>query len=153
VTGGDYASWGYNGNPFGDDECGKFYARAMSVWSLLLATQGFVYDGPAGIIGFKPAWKPEDHASFFTAAEGYGVFAQKRKGDAQTDRIEVKSGKLEVTSLVFELPVDANPSKIVVMLDGKEIQSSGSLDEGSLTVSFTSRLTVNVGQTLEVVAK
>ena len=29
------------GNPFGDDECGKWYARAMSNWSVLLALQGF----------------------------------------------------------------------------------------------------------------
>ncbi|MFH1265344.1 MAG: GH116 family glycosyl-hydrolase, partial [Planctomycetota bacterium] len=58
------ASWGYSGNPFGDDECGKFYARAMSVWSMLTAAQGYVYDGPAGRIGFKPVWQPDDHASF-----------------------------------------------------------------------------------------
>jgi hypothetical protein len=31
------ASWGYSGNPFGDDECGKFYARAMSSWGVLIA--------------------------------------------------------------------------------------------------------------------
>ena len=47
--------WGYSGNPFGDDECGKFYGRSLSVWSALLALQGFIYDGPAGIIGFPAA--------------------------------------------------------------------------------------------------
>ncbi len=29
-------AWGYSGNPFGDDECGKFYARAMSNWSVVV---------------------------------------------------------------------------------------------------------------------
>ena len=72
-----HPTWGYSGNPFGDDECGKFYARAMSVWSILLACQGYIYDGPAGVIGFKPVWKPEDHKSFFSAAEGWGLFTQR----------------------------------------------------------------------------
>ncbi|WP_372723407.1 GH116 family glycosyl-hydrolase, partial [Novipirellula sp.] len=43
--------WGYSGNPFGDDECGKYYGRSLSVWSALIALQGFIYDGPAGRIG------------------------------------------------------------------------------------------------------
>jgi len=30
-------AWGYSGNPFCDDECGRFYARPMSIWSMLLA--------------------------------------------------------------------------------------------------------------------
>jgi non-lysosomal glucosylceramidase len=45
------ASWGYSGNPLGDDECGKFYARSMSIWSVLLACQGFTYDAATGSIG------------------------------------------------------------------------------------------------------
>ncbi|MBN1343922.1 MAG: glucosylceramidase, partial [Phycisphaerae bacterium] len=73
LTGADTASWGYSGNPFGDDECGKYYARAMSIWSMLTACQGFVHDGPAGVIGFAPVWRAEDHVSFFTAAEGWGL--------------------------------------------------------------------------------
>ena len=33
---GAWSNFGYSGNPFGDDECGKFYSRAMSIWSVLL---------------------------------------------------------------------------------------------------------------------
>ncbi len=104
LTPGKNASWGYSGNPFGDDECGKFYARAMSSWSLLLACQGFVYDGPAGVIGFIPRYRPENHRSFFSAAEGYGLFSQQRTAKTQTDRIEVRSGLLKIRELVFLLP-------------------------------------------------
>src|SRR3989304_4854096 len=88
LTPGGTASWGYSGNPFGDDECGKFYARAMSVWSMLLASQGFLYDGPAGRIGFKPVWQPEDHASLFTAAEGLGPLSQAGGAGGRTRRSE-----------------------------------------------------------------
>jgi len=55
------SAWGYGGNPFGDDESGKYYARSQSAWSLLLAGQGFIYDGPLARIGFKPVWQPDDH--------------------------------------------------------------------------------------------
>ena len=42
------------GSPFGEDECGDFYDRALSSWSALLALQGFMYDGPQQVIIFKP---------------------------------------------------------------------------------------------------
>ena len=95
---------GPGGNPFNELECGKFYARAMSSWSLLIASQGLVLEGPKGILGFKPRWQPEDHRSFFTAPEGWGLFVQQRKPGEQTARIEVRHGRLKVRELVFELP-------------------------------------------------
>ncbi|HKD36030.1 MAG TPA: hypothetical protein VKB78_04495, partial [Pirellulales bacterium] len=98
---------GPGGNPFNELECGKFYARAMSSWSLLIASQGLVLEGPKGIIGFKPRWQPEDHRSFFTAPEGWGLFVQTRKPGEQTSRIEVRYGKLRARELVFELPAKA----------------------------------------------
>jgi len=93
-------------------ECGKFYARAMSSWSLLIASQGLVLEGPKGIIGFKPRWQPEDHRSFFTAPESWGLFVQSRKPAEQTSRIEVRYGKLRVRELVFELPTRAQATAI-----------------------------------------
>ncbi|MGQ1787446.1 hypothetical protein [Saccharicrinis sp. GN24d3] len=74
---GDWGNFGFNGNPFGDDECGQFYGRSLCNWSVLLVAQGFYYDGPKGIIGFDPNWKPADHCSFFTTAQAWGTFSQK----------------------------------------------------------------------------
>jgi uncharacterized protein (DUF608 family) len=95
---------GPGGNPYNELECGKFYARAMSSWSLLLAAQGIVLEGPKGILGFKPRWQPEDHRSFFTAPEGWGLFIQQRKDAQQTERIEVRHGRLRLKELVFAVP-------------------------------------------------
>ena len=81
------------GNPFGDDECGKWYARGMSNWSVLLALQGFSYDAGARQIGFAPKWQPADHRTFFSAGNAWGTFDQKRDGpERQTDRLELKAG-------------------------------------------------------------
>ena len=148
---GGRSAWGYSGNPFGDDECGKFYARPMSIWSMLTASQGFVYDGPAGLIGFLPLWKPEDHRSFFTAAEGWGVFSQTRTGKEQTERIEVRNGTLAVSTLVFA-PAGV-VSDVTVTAAGKKVKATYKLEDGRLTVSLGKSVTVEAGQSIEVVIK
>ena len=150
LSGGDYASWGFSGNPFGDDECGKFYARAMSSWSLLLACQGFIYDGPAGRIGFAPEWQPDNHVSFFTAAEGYGVFTQHRAPDAQTERIEVRSGKLDVAELVFVVADDKRPSKVTVTVAGAPVEVRVQVSDGRVTLTLPARMTVPAGEAILV---
>jgi len=141
------ASWGYSGNPFGDDECGKFYARAMSVWSMLLASQGYVYDGPAGRIGFKPAWQPENHTSFFTAAEGWGLFSQRREGNTQTERIEVRYGKVQVASLVFEA---ARPSEVTVRLGGQLVPSAVTASENEVGIELEEPVILGADDVLDV---
>jgi uncharacterized protein (DUF608 family) len=151
LTNADSANWGYSGNPFGDDECGKFYARAMSVWSLLLACQGYVYDGPAGRIGFKPVWQPEDHTSFFTAAEGWGVLSQRRSAQTQTERIEVRYGKLRVNSLVFQVAENTQPRKTAVQLAGKNLPAKSEIKNGEVQIVLEQPVTVETGSALTVV--
>jgi hypothetical protein len=153
LTNTNWASWGYSGNPFGDDECGKFYARAMSVWSILLASQGFIYDGPAGVIGFKPIWQPDDHVSFFTAAEGYGLFTQKRTKLRQTEQIEVKHGKLVIRKLVFELEQDAKPSQVTAKMDNKGLPVRFSLEGLSLEVTLSKAIVLEADSVLNVDVK
>jgi uncharacterized protein (DUF608 family) len=130
------ASWGYSGNPFGDDECGKFYARAMSVWSMLLASQGYVYDGPAGHVGFQPVWQPDDHASLFTAAEGWGLFCQTREGNLQKEQIDVRYGTLRLNSLAFALPEGADPGEVSVRLADAEIPAKLAVGENEVRVTL-----------------
>ena len=148
LTPGGTSSWGYSGNPFGDDECGKFYARPMSIWSMLLACQGFVYDGPAGLIGFRPLWRPEDHASFWSGAEGWGLFTQKREAARQTHRIAVRYGRLQVKSLVFELPKGAKPSTVAVTLGRKPLAARHELADGQLAITLGAPCVVEEGQAL-----
>lgn len=150
LTGGDTASWGYSGNPFGDDECGKFYARAMSVWSLLLACQGFIYDGPAGVIGFKPVWKPEDHVSFFTAAEGYGLFRQYRQAGMQTNRIEIRQGRLPAKTIILQVPAGVKLNSVSVEKSGEMIKATFTELDGSLRIDLGAGTSVQENETLVV---
>lgn len=148
LTNAATASWGYSGNPFGDDECGKFYARAMSVWSLLLACQGFLYDGPARTIGFRPVWKPENHASFFSAAEGWGLFTQRRRGGVLQAKIDVKWGQLRVREIVLAAPENVN--SVRVTLGANALPATYTIENGEIRIRLASPVTVPAGEALEV---
>ncbi len=145
-----YHSWCYSGNPFGDDECGKFYSRAMSVWSILLAAQGFIYDGPAGVIGFKPIWKPNNHVSFFTGAEGYGLFHQKIVGDIQTDRIAIKSGRLRLKRLIFELPENRKMLNATVSLGSRKLKAECREIGKEVVIEMSDELLLSSGESLNI---
>ena len=93
-------------NPWNEVECGDHYARAMASWGCLIALCGFVYDGPAGRLGFAPRWQHDNFKAFFTAAEGWGTLHQTRRANSQTNRIDVKHGSVRLRELIFELPAE-----------------------------------------------
>ena len=142
---------GPGGNPFNELECGKFYARAMSSWSLLTACQGSIIDGPAGVIGFKPRWQADDHRSFFTAPEGWGLFVQTATDGEQTEEIQVRHGKLEVRELVFELPTGVRVADVSARLGDKPLAiNNGAQTDRELRITLSARTTVPEGQSLRV---
>ncbi len=142
----------YNGvkrNPFNEIECGDHYARAMSSWSMLLAAQGYRYHGPTGRIGFDPRLDPDDHKSFFTSAEGWGSFSQKRTGRAQQNELHVRYGRLRLRTLSLGVPNGAKAAKATVKLDGQAVQGKASVADGTMTVAFD-EITIEKGQVLSV---
>jgi hypothetical protein len=86
---------------------------------VLLALQGFSYDGPQQRLGFQPVWQPEDNASFFSAAKGWGLFTQKRTSSAQQSAIDLKFGTLNLKTLILAAPDNKKVRDIRVTLDGK----------------------------------
>ncbi len=141
---------GPGGNPFNELECGKFYARAMSSWSLLLASQGQVLDGPQGLLGFKPRWQPEDHRSFYTAPEAWGLFVQQRQGRQQTERIEVRHGRLRLRELIFELPPDAPDAKAEVSVAGRPLPFTSRQNGKEIRLTLEQECLANEGETIAV---
>jgi uncharacterized protein (DUF608 family) len=150
LTDMEVSNWGYTGNPFGDDECGKFYGRALSVWSLLQACQGYYYNGPEKIIGFEPQWQPDNHASFFTGAQGWGLFEQKRSPASQVDVITVAYGKLTVAEirLGFESGRKIGVAKAVVA--GKSIPVKMDVVENNVELRFKEPVTLEAGQSVQI---
>ena len=154
--------WGYSGNPFGDDECGKFYGRSLSVWSLLLALQGYIYDGPAGRIGFKPVLHAEDHASFFTTAEGYGLFTQKRAdarlgaslkllGGRLMAELTLSEGQAVLREVVLNPDLGGRAKSARVTLAGQPIEATlEATSSVEVTLRFADAIVLEAGQTLAI---
>jgi uncharacterized protein (DUF608 family) len=132
------------GSPIGEDECGDYYARALSSWSLLLAMQGFHYDGPKKKIAFKPIWKPDNHVSFFSTAKGWGLFSQKRVRNQQEINLELEYGELCINTLTFEVSDKFKVSKISVNA-GKKTQAikEFELNGNELVISLKSEIKMN----------
>jgi len=84
-------------NPFDEYECGHWYARAMSSYSLLQACSGARYDAVEQTLTLRPAIKG-DFRAFLSTATGYGTVGV-RKGKPF---IEVASGTISVKRIDYQ---------------------------------------------------
>jgi len=83
-------------NPFDEYECGHWYARAMSSYSLLHALTGARYDAVERMLYLDPR-VPGDFRAFFATAGGFGTVGL-RDGKPFVD---VKHGTIEIEQIVF----------------------------------------------------
>jgi len=83
-------------NPFNEYECGHWYARAMSSYSLLQALTGARYDAVEMILYLDPHM-PGDFRTFLATATGYATVGLR---DGKPF-VEVKSGAIEINQIVF----------------------------------------------------
>jgi len=135
-------------NPYNEIECGEHYARAMAGYSVFLGACGFEHHGPAGHIGFAPKVHPEDFAAAFTAAEGWGLFRQRRHVVEQTCELEVRYGQLRVSSLAFET---TRPPRQVIVRAGRHVFRPTVHTTGHrVELSLAAPVTVPAGDTLSV---
>jgi uncharacterized protein (DUF608 family) len=142
---------GTNRNPWNEIECGDYYARAMSSWTLLLAAQGYAYDGPAGSLGFNPRLNADDHTSFFSTAEGWGRFIQKRTGHKQESQLAVAYGRCEVSRLRLGLPDGATNASATAKTGTRDLSPKVAVKDGAAVVTFAAPVVVGVDETLDVV--
>lgn len=137
-------------SPWNEIECGDYYVRALSSWSLLLAAQGYAYDGPARRLAFNPRIGPEDHRSFFSTAEGWGRFEQKRGNNRQTDVLAFDWGRCDLRELRFGLPPGAEKVTAKARLDDRDLFIETRLDEEDAVIILSAPITAVAGNTLTV---
>jgi uncharacterized protein (DUF608 family) len=145
------------GSPVGEDECGDFYGRPMSSWSTLLALQGFQYNGPEQTMTFNPVWKPDDHQSFFSGAQGWGLYTQTRQKGTQTCRLEIRYGELALKQLTLYVPEGTITTGVTIENDDATsdvvaFRQAGSslLIDLSGTAGLESRIRISAGNRLTV---
>ncbi|MEO6288918.1 MAG: GH116 family glycosyl hydrolase, partial [Ginsengibacter sp.] len=111
-------------NPFNEIECSDHYARAMASYGTFISACGFTYHGPKGEIGFAPKLSPGNFKAPFTAAEGWGSYAQQRTQDAFSSEIKVQHGKLKLKTLSKELEKNHSTKKVETLLNNKILAST-----------------------------
>ena len=130
-------------NPYNEVECSDHYSRAMASWGVFTALSGFAYHGPAGRIAFNPAGSPTEFKTAFTAAEGWGTYAQS----ANTRTLRVAWGKLRLTELT--IPATGVASATVKVTDATA-KVSVEMTATSAKITFDKPITLKSGQTIEV---
>lgn len=137
-------------NPFNEVECGDHYARAMASWSVYTALCGFECHGPMGHIGFAPRMSPEDFKAAFTAAEGWGLFTQKRNENTQREQIELRWGQMNLKTLAFAVPPEWRDVQVTVRSAGRTLSAKHSLQANQVRIELAEPLLLSEGRTLDV---
>jgi hypothetical protein len=137
-------------NPFNEIECGDHYARAMASWGVYTALAGFEYHGPKGHMGFSPRIAPEDFRAAFTAAEGWGSFAQSRTRESQQEQITLRWGHLNLKTLAFAIPEDWKTVDVTARIGNKSVKSRHTLQNGRVRIELTDPVRLSEKQELQI---
>lgn len=140
-------------NPWSEIECGVHYARAMSSWSMLTAAQEFTYCGPEGLIGFDPRISPENHRSFFSTAEGWGTFEQRRTSTSQVNSFALAYGALKLQTISLSMPEGVRPLSVVSAIGRSAIKPNLERDGSKLTLRFAEPVELKAGEKLTIEAE
>jgi non-lysosomal glucosylceramidase len=137
-------------NPYNEVECSDHYTRAMSSYGTFLAACGYEYHGPQAHLGFAPRLSPEDFRAAFTAAEGWGTFAQQRVGQKQKETLTVAWGKLRLKSLTFQLSNAQVARQVSVKAGDRTIAQTFKQQEDRVLISFREAVVLKANEALEV---
>lgn len=86
-------------NPWGEYECGNWYARAMSSYSLLGALAGFRYSAVEKTLWFGPQLNVRPFKCFFSTASGFGTIGL----DGRSVSVHMIEGELRIEKLALTL--------------------------------------------------
>lgn len=136
-------------NPWNEVECGSHYGRAMASYGVFLAACGFEYDGPAAHIGFAPRLSPGDFRAAFTAAEGWGSYAQSIEHGQLRASVTVQWGRLRLRSIALA-PVSA-VSRASVSVGDHPISARVSHERDRTLLTFDTEVRINAGQALTAI--
>ncbi len=137
-------------NPFNEIECSDHYARAMASYGAFITACGFEYHGPKGYMKFAPKWNQENFKAPFTAAEGWGTYAQQQTGGKMFCSLQPKYGKLQLKTLGLEAPKGKGYKSVNVKLNGTKISASVKQKGQNVLISFNDRVVIPANQLLEI---
>jgi uncharacterized protein (DUF608 family) len=137
-------------NPWAEQEAGIHYSRAMASHGAFIGACGYEHHGPKGHLGFAPKLTPENFRAPFTAAEGWGTFAQNISGSKMAASVEIKSGRLKLQTLHLTLANAPKTFAVTAKLDGSGVPVSCEIDDDRVKLTFAPGITIALGQKLSV---
>jgi hypothetical protein len=137
-------------NPWNEVECGDHYARSMASYGVFLAACGFEYHGPKGHLGFAPRLTPEHFKAPFTAAEGWGTYAQQVQRTAFKAHVALQWGKLRLATLALAVPQHLHGAPLKLSAGGRAVAATATAADGRLLLTFAQEVTLAAGEKLMI---
>jgi hypothetical protein len=137
-------------NPWNEVEWGSHYSRSMASYGQFTAVCGFEHHGPKGYIAFSPRLSPGDFRAAFTAAEGWGAFHQRRAGETQVDRLDLKWGRLRLRTLAFDLPPSVRARAASVTAAGRPVEAELRQSANRAVLRLAEPAAIQAGESLQV---
>ncbi len=134
-------------NPFAEIECGHYYIRALSSWSLLLAASGFACDVQSGTLKFAPTLNGDDFLAPFSAGVGWGVYRQVKNRRLFLATVQWLGGEFSLRTL--RLRVNGR-GEVQVTLNGERVKVKSQQVGGEFVVGFARPLKLRAGSSLKV---
>ncbi len=137
-------------NPFNEIECSDHYARAMASYGTFLSACGFEYNGPKGYIRFAPKWNKDNFKAPFTAAKGWGSYAQIKSKEEQTYTIAVKHGHVKLNSVNVTLMNDTPLKQVIATVGKKKMALTHTINNNEVAITFEDPLLLQQDQSLAI---
>jgi non-lysosomal glucosylceramidase len=137
-------------NPWAEQEAGIHYSRAMASHGAFIGACGFEHHGPKGHLAFAPRLTPDNFRAPFTAAEGWGTFAQTIANNRMAASVEIKSGQLKVQTLHLVMAGVSKSAKVTAKLKDADVPVTTGIDGDVVKLAFTGGITVQDGEKLSI---
>lgn len=134
-------------NPYNEVECSDHYGRATAAYGVFLAACGFHYDGPKGELAFAPRLSAGEFRAPFIAAEGWGTFAQAEMPLGLDASIQVRHGKLRLSTLGLVAP---SAKRVEATIDGRPVPCRVMVAGDEARIAFDPPLVVESGHVLSL---
>jgi len=136
-------------NPFAEIECGHYYIRALSSWSLLLAATGFWCDVHSGTMKFAPKFETQNFRAPFFAGTCWGVFNWTETTKRLSTMWQILGGKFNLKELQLQVSISTK-RQVSITLNGKSLRAQTSSEGNWLILRFPSPIPLTAGAKLQL---
>ncbi|MFA0742174.1 MAG: hypothetical protein DFNUSKGM_002295, partial [Candidatus Fervidibacter sacchari] len=130
-------------------ECGHYYIRALSSWSLLLAATEFCCDVHSGTMQFAPKFETQNFKAPFFAGTCWGIFNWTETTKRLSAMWQILGGKFNLKELQLQVSAPTK-QQVSVTLDGRSLRPQTSAKGNWFVIRFPSPISLMAGTKLQL---